>query len=134
MGLSISLYKIEKLPKAALVFLVLCLPFSSGCTEKGKGSGTRLVRPNGSGGSIFDNGDKNQIPPVVVTPTPTPEPEPLALLAACFNVDPTEVEPVVGWVDKTMARASAIALCAKLNLVSYKSGILETQDPVEIDQ
>ncbi len=119
-----------------LVLASLCLPLTSGCVKKGEGKGTRAVRPDANG-SIFDDGDKNQKPKETEDKEgPEKEqmnPEARAILAACFNVDVSEVENIVGWTNPTSAVAAAKALCAKLDKTGFKSGIAQTAEPVEID-
>ncbi len=120
-----------------LVLASLCLPLAAGCVKKGSGKGSRAVRPDANG-SIFDDGDKNQKPKETDDKDKDPEeeqmnPEARAILAACFNLDVSEVENIVGWTDPTAAVAAAKDLCAKLDKTGFKSCIAQTAEPVEID-
>ena len=109
------------------------------CAKKGSGKGTRAQRPDvANSGSIMNDGNGNQNPvPTDKTPATTPvpktDPDALALLAACFKLDPTEVAYVTGWEDATMAHAGATALCAKLDKAGYKNGVSLTSSAVDID-
>lgn len=114
-----------------LIFASLCLPAATGCVKKGKGKGTRDIRPDGNG-TIFDDGDKNQKPKEEETKEEM-NPEAKAILAACFNLDVSEVEDVVGWTDATASVNAANELCAKLEKTGFKNGIAATAEPVEID-
>lgn len=113
-----------------LVLAALLAPLATGCVKKGKGKGTRAIRPD-SNGTIFDDGDKNQNPKPKQKEDQMTE-EAKAILAACFKIDVTEVETIVGWTKDTSADA-AKALCAKIEKTGYKDGILATTEPVEID-
>ncbi len=115
-----------------LVFASLCLPLATGCVKKGKGKGSRDIRPD-SNSTIFDDGDKNQKPE---EEDPKPEemnPEAKAILAACFKLDVSEVEDIVGWTDPTTSVNAAKELCAKIEKTGYANGIAATAEPVEID-
>lgn len=126
-------------PKSGRTVVLICSLaglMSVSCFKKGDGKGSRKFKPSSATvGDVFVPGPGNK--PGSPKPSTNPadmDPDAALTLAKCFNIEVSEVAPIVGWNDAATARAAAAALCADLAAANYNGGTIDPLGaPAEID-